>query len=139
MDPDTDPIEAPGLIVRTSRRSFADALAAAEGALDQAGVPLIARIDHGRSATGAGLSLRPTILLLFGSPRGGTPLMEAFPTSAVDLPMKLLVWQDREGRVRLASDDPDWIARRHSGGMKVAEALTAPLARLVERIIAAAA
>jgi uncharacterized protein (DUF302 family) len=127
------------LIVRTSGRSFADALAAAEGALDQAGVPLIARIDHGRSAIDAGLSLRPTILLLFGSPRGGTPLMEALPTSAIDLPMKLLVWQDRDGGVRLASDDPDWIARRHSGGTKVAPELTSPLIGLVERIMAAAA
>ena len=98
METDLDPNLPPGLIVRRSGRSFADALAAAQAALDRAAVPLIARIDHSGSALRAGLSLRPTTLLLFGSPSGGTPLMEAFPTSAVDLPMKLLVWQDGDAR-----------------------------------------
>jgi uncharacterized protein (DUF302 family) len=138
MGPDFHPNEAPGLIVRRSCQSFSSAIAAAQMALEQAAVPLIARIEHSRSATEAGLSLRPTTLLLFGSPRGGTPLMQVLPTSAIDLPMKLLVWQDRDDRVWLACDDPGWIAERH-GGDPLARRLTVPLSRLVERIMTAAA
>jgi uncharacterized protein (DUF302 family) len=121
-----------------SGKSFSDAVAGAEQALAEAAVPLIARIDHSLSASEAELTLRPTLLLLFGSARGGTPMMEALPTSAIDLPMKLLIWQDHDGRVWLAANDPVWIARRHGSGTP-ADLLTASLKALIAKVMAAAA
>ena len=62
----------------------------------------------------AGLEMRPTKLLIFGSPKAGTPLMQAAPTLAIDLPLKALVWQEANGRVRLTYNDPAYLQRRHA-------------------------
>jgi uncharacterized protein (DUF302 family) len=77
---------------------------------------IFARIDHAAGAAAVGLSLRPTELLIFGNPKGGTPLMQDNQTAGIDLPVKALVWQDAEGRVWLGYNDPRWIADRHGLG-----------------------
>ena len=77
------------------------------------GMTVFARIDHGAGADKAGLPLRPTELLVFGSARAGTPLMQAAQTWGIDLPLKALVWQDAGGTTWLGYNDPHWLANRH--------------------------
>jgi uncharacterized protein (DUF302 family) len=77
------------------------------------GMTVFARIDHGAGANEAGLPLRPTELLVFGSARAGTPLMQAAQTFGIDLPLKALVWQDAGGTTWLGYNDPLWLASRH--------------------------
>jgi uncharacterized protein (DUF302 family) len=77
------------------------------------GMTVFARIDHAAGAASVGMPLRPTEVLIFGSPKGGTPLMQAAQTIGLDLPLKILVWQDAAGDTHLAYDDPVWLARRH--------------------------
>ena len=77
------------------------------------GMAVFARIDHGAGADEAGLPLRPTELLIFGSARAGTPLMQAAQTVGIDLPLKALVWQDAGGTTWLGYNDPHWLAGRH--------------------------
>jgi uncharacterized protein (DUF302 family) len=93
------------------------------------GMTVFARIDHAAGAVEAGLSLRPTEVLIFGNAKTGTPLMQAVQTIAIDLPLKALVWQDASGDTWLSYNDPAWLARRHRlghdaeaviGGMAVA-------------------
>jgi uncharacterized protein (DUF302 family) len=84
------------------------------GAVVQAkGMTVFARIDHAAGAAGAGLSLRPTELLIFGNAQAGTPLMQAVQTIGIDLPLKALVWQDASGHTWLSYNDPVWLAQRH--------------------------
>jgi uncharacterized protein (DUF302 family) len=81
-------------MVKQSRSSYADTVAALSKAIAEAGNTIFATIDQAAAAKSTGLSLRPTTLLIFGNPKGGTPLMEAFPLTALDLPLKFLVWED---------------------------------------------
>lgn len=85
-----------------------------ESILQSKGVKLFALIDHSGEAAKAGLSMRPTKLLIFGNPAAGTPVMIAAPTSAIDLPLKLLVWEDAEKRVWIGYNDPAYLSERHS-------------------------
>ena len=80
------------------------------------GMTIFARIDHAAGATEVGLSLRPTEVLIFGNPKGGTPLMQAVHTIGIDLPLKALVWQDASGSTWLSYNDPAWLAQRHGLG-----------------------
>ena len=77
------------------------------------GMAILARIDHAAAAAKVGMDLRPTEVVLFGNPRGGTPLMQAVQTMGIDLPLKALVWQDEAGKTWLGYNDPNWLARRH--------------------------
>ncbi len=77
------------------------------------GMTVFARIDFAADAKKAGLEMRPEQLLIFGNPKAGTPLMEASPTAALDLPLKVLAWQDREGKVWLSYTTPEYIKERH--------------------------
>ena len=81
--------------------------------LKQAGMTIFARIDQQGAAKEAGLTMRPMILLLFGNPKGGTPLMQTYPTLAIDLPLKALVWEDADGKVWVSTNTPDYLQRRH--------------------------
>lgn len=89
------------------------ALARLETLVAARGLQVFARIDHSAGAATAGLSLRPTLLLIFGHPKGGTPLMQCAQTVGIDLPLKALVWQDDSGRTWVALNDPEHLARRH--------------------------
>jgi uncharacterized protein (DUF302 family) len=103
-----------GFISTISLDSFAKTVDRLERACAERGLAIFARIDHAAAAAGVGLVLRPTVVLIVGNPRAGTPLMIAFPNIAIDLPLRVLVWEDNEGRVHLGTNDPEWFARRHS-------------------------
>lgn len=75
---------------------------------------IFARIDFSGDAYRAGLQMLPEQMLIFGNPKGGTPLMQAVPTVALDLPLKALVWEDAEGKTWLAYNDPKYIVQRHA-------------------------
>ena len=77
------------------------------------GMTVFARIDHAAAAKEAGMTLAPTEVLIFGNPKGGTPLMQAAQTLGIDLPLKALVWQDGAGKTWIGYNDPRWLARRH--------------------------
>ena len=77
------------------------------------GVMLFALIDHSGEAEKAGMKMPPTKLLIFGSPKAGTPLMLAAPTIAIDLPLKILVWEDGDGKVWVSCNSTDYLKERH--------------------------
>ena len=114
-----------GLFTVPSSFSFDDTICRFEAALQAKGVTLFAKIDHCAGAVEAGMTLRPTFLLIFGSARLGTPLMQANQTIGIDLPLKALVWQDADGKVWLTFNDPAWLAVRHRLGDAAAETVAA--------------
>jgi uncharacterized protein (DUF302 family) len=87
-----------------------------EAAAKARGLNVFARIDHAAGAQKIGRALRPTELLIFGNPQGGTPLMECAQTAGIDLPLKALAWQDAGGAVWLGLTDPRYLMHRHRGG-----------------------
>lgn len=89
------------------------------------GLLVFARIDHAAGAAQVGMALRPTELVLFGHPRGGTPLMQERQTVGLDLPLKALAWEDAEGKVWLSYNDLSWLAERHNLGAGSSTALSA--------------
>ena len=93
-----------------------------------AGATLFGSIDQSGAAEQAGLTLRPTTLLIFGNPAGGTPVMAAAPLAALDLPLKILVWQDDEGAVWITHLDQSWLAARYGLAGDLAKPLAAPAA-----------
>ena len=113
-----------GIIRLRSAYPVAETLDRLEAALKQRAVMVFARIDFSGDAARAGLSLRPEQLLIFGNPKGGTPLMAAQPSVGLDLPLKALAWEDVDGQVWVAYNDPRYIVQRHG----VAAALAANLA-----------
>ena len=84
-----------------------------ESKLKEKGMRIFNRINHAQGARNAGISLRPTELIIFGNPKVGAPFMKCGQSVAIDLPQKALVWQDASGQVWLSYNDPDFIARRH--------------------------
>ena len=104
---------ADGLITVKSPRSAKETMARLEEVVIKRGLNVFARIDHAAGAEKIGQSLRPTELLIFGNPQGGTPLMLCEQTSGIDLPLKALVWEDSAGQTWLAYNDPAFLARRH--------------------------
>ncbi len=99
------------------------------------GLTVFAHIDHAAGATAAGMSLRPTDLLVFGNAKGGTPLMQASQTAGIDLPLKILVWQDEAGQTWLSYNDPHWLAKRHGiadASAAAVKGLTGVLANLAQ-------
>jgi uncharacterized protein (DUF302 family) len=98
--------------VGRSKYSYAETIERLIEAIENAGATVFAKLDQAKAANSVGLALRPTTLLLFGNPKGGTGLMEAFPLSALDLPLKLLVWE-AAGRVSVAFTPMSVIAERY--------------------------
>jgi uncharacterized protein (DUF302 family) len=84
-----------------------------KGILQAKGVTLFALVDHSGEAERAGLKMRPTKLLIFGNPKGGTPVMLAAPSIAIDLPLKILVWEDAEGKAWLSYNSATYLQQRH--------------------------
>ena len=101
-----------GIISRPSKYSVPETLHRLETILTSKGIMIFALVDHSGEAEKAGLNMPPTQLLIFGNPKGGTPVMLAAPTSAIDLPLKALAWQDSSGQVWLSYNDPAYIQRR---------------------------
>ena len=102
-----------GLITIPSHHSVDETVANIEKALAAKGVKLFALVDHSGEAAKAGLPMPNTKLLIFGKPEAGTPLMLAVPSLAIDLPMKILVAEGADGRVRISYNDPAYIQARH--------------------------
>jgi uncharacterized protein (DUF302 family) len=102
-----------GLVTMKSPYSAKETMDRLEGNAKQGGLMVFARIDHAAGAAKVGKTLRPTELLIFGSPQGGTPLIECAQTAGIDLPLKALVWEDAKGAVWLSYSDPTWLAVRH--------------------------
>jgi uncharacterized protein (DUF302 family) len=97
----------------TSRHSFDGTVERLQALLLEKGITLFALVDHSGEARAVGLTMPPTKLLIFGSPRGGTPLMVASPSVALDLPLKILVAQQPDGTVLLSWNDATWLQQRH--------------------------
>jgi uncharacterized protein (DUF302 family) len=102
-----------GLVTLASTYSVKETFDRLEAEAKAKGLTIFARIDHAGGASAAGLSLRPTELLIFGNAKGGTPLMQAAQTIGIDLPLKALAWEDAAGKVWLSYNDPAWLADRH--------------------------
>ena len=102
-----------GLVSLASRHSVDETMQRLESLLNDRGITIFARVDHSGEAGKVGLQMRPTRLLIFGSPQAGTPLMQAAPTVAIDLPLKALFWKDAAGRVWLTYNDPSYLQARH--------------------------
>jgi uncharacterized protein (DUF302 family) len=102
-----------GLIQVASRYSVEDTLQKLQAAFIGKGMQIFAVIDHSGEAEKVGLKMRPTKVLIFGSPKGGTPLMMAAPSLAIDLPLKALVAEDEEGIVSVTYNSPEYLQERH--------------------------
>ena len=104
---------APGMVDIPSRYSVPESLARLEAILKEKGLTIFARVDHSGEAAKVGMEMRPTQLVIFGSPTAGTPLMLAAPSLAIDLPLKALAWQDEAGKVWLSYNSPEYLQQRH--------------------------
>ena len=102
-----------GIVSRPSRYSVQDTVDRLEAVVKAKGVTVFARIDHSGEAQKAGLTMRPTQLLIFGNPKAGTALMNAAPSVAIDLPLKALAWEDETGQVWLSFNSPAYLQQRH--------------------------
>ncbi len=108
-------VKAPeGIVSKPSAHTVDETVARIEQALASKGLTLFAVVDHSGAAQRVGLTMQPARLLIFGSPRAGTPLMVAAPLLALDLPLKALVWQDAAGQTWVSYLSPAWLAQRHS-------------------------
>ena len=103
-----------GIIDTPSNHSVDQTVEQLKGILAAKGVTLFALIDHSGEAQKVGMKMPPTKLLIFGSPKAGTPLMLAAPSIAIDLPLKILVWQDAQARVWVSYNDPGYLQERHN-------------------------
>lgn len=104
---------SPGVVTRASTHSMSETAARLEAEARSRGLQLFAHIDHAEAARRAGLQMRETQVLLFGSPRTGTPAMVASPLLALDLPLKALVWEYAQGEVWVSNNSTDFLAARH--------------------------
>ena len=105
---------AEGLTAVKSPHSVKVTLDRLEAAARERKLSIFARIDHAGGAQKIGKTLRPTELLIFGNPQGGTPLMECAQSAGIDLPLKALAWEDAAGQVWLGYNDMQYLARRHA-------------------------
>jgi uncharacterized protein (DUF302 family) len=128
-----------GLITVQSPHNVDETVNRIETIVRSKGLTVFARIDHAAGAKAVGLPLPPTLLLIFGNARGGTPLMQASQKVGIDLPLKLLAWQDGAGKTWLSYNDPHWIAQRHGLGPEVepaVKALSGVLAAICKEVTA---
>jgi len=108
-----------GIIDKPSNHSVEQTIERLKGVLQSKGVKLFALVDHSGEAEKVGMKMRPTKLLIFGSPKAGTPLMLAAPSIAIDLPLKILVWEDTQGKVWVSYNSPDYLEERHGLSQKL--------------------
>jgi uncharacterized protein (DUF302 family) len=128
---------AEGLTAVKSPHGPKDTMDRLETLLKQKGLTIFARIDHAAGAARIGRTLRPTEVLIFGSPQGGTPFMQCTQTVGIDLPLKALVWQDASGQVWLGYNDPSFLAQRHGASpCPVTENLKKALTGFVQEAVA---
>jgi uncharacterized protein (DUF302 family) len=102
-----------GIIDTPSNHSVDQTVERLKGILQAKGVTLFALVDHSGEAEKVGMKMPPTKLLIFGSPKAGTPLMLAAPSIAIDLPLKILIWEDAQGKVWVTYNSPVYLQERH--------------------------
>jgi len=102
-----------GIVSKPSNHSVDQTVENLKNILQSKGITIFAVIDHSGEAEKVGMKMPPTKLLIFGSPKAGTPLMLAAPSIAIDLPLKILVWEDGRGKVWLSYNSPEYIMKRH--------------------------
>ena len=105
--------QANGIVDKLSHHSVVDTVERLKGIFLSKGVMLFAIVDHSGEAEKVGMKMRPTKLLIFGSPKAGTPLMQAAPSVAIDLPLKILVWEDEQSKVWVSFNSPAYLQQRH--------------------------
>jgi uncharacterized protein (DUF302 family) len=103
-----------GMLHLSSPYSVPETLKRVESLLQEKGLTIFCRVDHSGEAEKVGLNMHPTQLILFGSPKGGTPVMVASPTVAIDLPLKALIWEDAGGKVWVSYNSPEYLWQRHN-------------------------
>jgi len=103
-----------GIIDTPSSHSVDETVERLKEILQAKGITLFALVDHSGEAEKVGMKMRPTKLLIFGNPKAGTPVMLAAPTSAIDLPLKILIWEDAQGKVWVTYNSPVYLQERHS-------------------------
>jgi uncharacterized protein (DUF302 family) len=102
-----------GIVEIPSNHSVDETVENLKGILQSKSIALFALVDHSGEAANAGLQMRPTKLLIFGNPKAGTPLMLAAPSCAIDLPLKILVWEDAQGKVWISYNSAEYLQKRH--------------------------
>jgi uncharacterized protein (DUF302 family) len=125
-----------GLITAPSAYNARETIDRIEADVTSKGMTIFARIDHAAGAKEVGMPLRPTLLLIFGNAKGGTPLMQDHQQIGIDLPLKFLAWEDAAGKTWLSYNDPHWLAQRHGLGHGVdanAGALANALAAIAKK------
>ena len=126
---------ADGLISVKSPYGAKETMDRLEGIVKQRGLNVFARIDHAAGAAKVGKNLRPTEVLIFGNPQGGTPFMECAQSVGIDLPLKALVWQDADNQVWLSYNDPEYLAKRHEvANCQIAVNLSKALAEAISSV-----
>ena len=119
----------PGFESLESRYSVHETIDRLEGLLRSKGIKVFARLDQAAEAQAVGIPMRPMVLLIFGDPKTGTPLMEEYPSLAIDLPLKALAWKSIEEKVYLSFNSADYLADRHQLAGKPFKAVEALFAR----------
>jgi uncharacterized protein (DUF302 family) len=102
-----------GIVNKPSNHSVDDTLSKLQNNLEAKGIAVFALVDHSGEAARVGMKMPPTKLLIFGNPKGGTPLMLAAPSIAIDLPLKILIWEDDQQKVWVSYNTPEYLAERH--------------------------
>ena len=102
-----------GMVDIASNHSVDETVTRLMGILDAKGITLFAMIDHSGEAQKVGMKMPPTKLLIFGTPKAGTPIMQAAPSAAIDLPLKILVWEDSQQKVWISYNSPAYLQERH--------------------------
>jgi uncharacterized protein (DUF302 family) len=126
---------AKGLVTLKSPYPVAKTLDRLQTLAEERGMKVFVRIDHAEGAATLGKTLRPTEVMLFGNPQGGTPFMECSQTLGIDLPLKALAWEDATGQVWLGYNDPEFLAQRHEvPECAVAQKMTKALADIAARV-----
>ena len=123
-----------GIVDVTSRYSVPETLARLQSILKEKGITVFALIDHSGEAEKVGLTMRPTQLLIFGSPKAGTPLMVAAPSAAIDLPLKAIAWEDAQGKVWLSYNAPEYLQQRHGIPADLLKNIAGPAALLQKAV-----
>ena len=103
-----------GIVDKPTNHSVDETVEKLKGILQSKGVALFATVDHSGEAAKVGMKMPPTKLLIFGSPKAGTPLMLASPSVAIDLPLKILIWEDAQGKAWVSYNSPAYLQERHS-------------------------
>ena len=130
-------ITPPGLISVKSTLPVKESVDKLVHLLEAKGLTVFCRVDHAAGAAAAGMQLRPTTVVIFGNAKGGTPLMQAAQTIGIDLPLKVLAWEDASGQAWLSYNDPVWLTERH--GIQAPGATTANAMRTLLSTVTEAA